>query len=204
MITDLIFDFDGTLSDTYPVVTNVLLDILAAYGIKEDYERAYANLKISYRYACKQYDIELKPNELLDLLIARAAEAAFTEQHPFSDALDLLKSASEGGIRNFIYTHSGEFVHRLIEKWGFSPYITYTLDSSMGFPLKPDPTALNYLCDTFGIDKNTALMVGDRDIDIEVGHNAGIKGCLFDTGGFYRGFPAEYRIESLSDIKKLF
>lgn len=204
MITDLIFDFDGTLSDTYPVVTNVLLGILAEHGIQEDYERAYANLKISYRYAREQYDTGLEPDEFLNLLIDRAAEAAFTNQKPFPDSLDLLKSASERGIRNFIYTHSGEFVHRLIEKWGFAPYITYTLDSSMGFPLKPDPTALNYLCDKFGIDKSTALMVGDRDIDIEVGHNAGMRGCLFDTGGFYRSFPAEYHIESLADIKTLF
>jgi phosphoglycolate phosphatase-like HAD superfamily hydrolase len=95
-------------------------------------------------------------------------------------------------------------VHELIERWGFAPYVTYTLDSSRPFPRKPDPAALNFLCEKFDIDKSTALMVGDRDIDIDVGHNAGMRGCLFDTGNYYPDCRAEYRVDNLSDIKKLF
>jgi phosphoglycolate phosphatase-like HAD superfamily hydrolase len=82
--------------------------------------------------------------------------------------------------------------------------VTYTLDSSRPFPRKPDPAALNFLCEKFDIDKSTALMVGDRDIDIDVGHNAGMRGCLFDTGNYYPDCRAEYRVDNLSDIKKLF
>lgn len=204
MIKDLIYDFDGTLSDTYPVVTEVLLGILREHGVTEDYDRAYTLLKRSYGYAVKQYDIGLDQKAFGALLNERVTKAAKVSHKPFSEALELLKSAAEQGKRNFIYTHSGEFVHELITKWGFAPYVTYTLDSSYGFPRKPDPAALHFLCEKFDIDPATALMVGDRDIDIEVGHNAGMRGCLFDTGNYYPDCRAEYRVESLADIQKLF
>jgi len=78
------------------------------------------------------------------------------------------------------------------------------LDKSHHFPLKPDPTALKFLCEKFAIDVDEALMIGDRDIDIEVGHNAGIKGVLFDPEGFYAEFPTDYRVSNLLEIQKLF
>ncbi len=209
MIKDLIYDFDGTLSDTYPVVTRVFLDILREQGAAEDYDTAYADLKVSFGHAIElaiaKYGLEMDKKTFSKLLNERSAAAALAgEQKPFAEALDLLKSAAEQGKRNFIYTHSGAFVHEVIKNWGFTPYVTYTLDHSHGFPRKPDPTALNFLCEKFNIEKSTALMVGDRDIDVDVGHNAGMAGCLFDTGNYYPDCAAEYRVTDLSDIKKLF
>ncbi|MBR6726549.1 MAG: HAD-IA family hydrolase [Clostridia bacterium] len=209
MIKDLIYDFDGTLSDTYPVVTRVFLDILREQGVTEDYDRAYADLKVSFGHAIDlaiaKYGLSIDRKHFGKLLNDRSSAAALAgEQKPFAEALDLLKSAAEQGKRNFIYTHSGKFVHDVIAAWGFTPYVTYTLDHSHGFPRKPDPTALLFLCEKFGIDPATAVMVGDRDIDVEVGHNAGMAGCLFDTGNYYPDCAAEYKVNDLSEIKKLF
>ena len=201
MIENLIYDFDGTLSDTYPVVTKVFLGILKEQGISATYQEVYDLLKVSYGHALKHYG--LYTPEFRALLDQRCAAAAMVEQKPFAEALELLRSAALTGKRNFIYTHSGKFVHDVIEKWGFTPYVTYTLDFSHGFPRKPDPTALHFLCEKFDIDASTALMVGDRDIDIEVGHNAGMKGCLFDPEGYYSDCKAEFRVNCLSDIIKL-
>ena len=94
MYQDLIYDFDGTLSDTYPVVTHVLLDILREHGVAEDFDRAYAYLKQSYGVAVRQYDIGMESKAFGKLLGQRAAEAALTDaQKPIKGALELLKSA---------------------------------------------------------------------------------------------------------------
>ena len=203
MIDTLIYDFDGTLSDTYPVVTRALLRILKEHEIEESYEQAYAYLKISYRYAMEQYDIGLDIPSFRKLLEDYHIKAAMTEQKPLPGTQELLATAAKAGKRNFIYTHSGKFVHDIIDKWGFTPYVTFTLDSSYQFPRKPDPAALRYLTERFAIDPATALMVGDRDIDIEAGHNAGMAGCLFDPDGYYPACKAEYHVNQLSEIKKI-
>ena len=44
-------------------------------------------------------------------------------------------------------------------------------------------------------------MVGDRDLDILAGKNAGIAGMLMDVEGYYSDLSVEYRIKELRDIK---
>ena len=46
-------------------------------------------------------------------------------------------------------------------------------------------------------------MIGDRDLDIEVAHNAGIDACLFDSENFYPELQAEYKISSLNELKEI-
>lgn len=203
MFSDLIFDFDGTLSDTYPVVTKALLAMLAEQGIDESFDGAYAKLKVSYGHAVSCYQWPFSADEARKRLIARSEELGLAIQQPIKGAEELLAAAAKKGCRSFIYTHSGPFVKGLLDKWGLSPYVTFVLDNSFSFPRKPAPDALLYLIDRFGIDKKNALMVGDRDIDIAVGHNAGIAGCLFDVGGYYPDCAAELHIKGLAELKDL-
>ena len=54
-----------------------------------------------------------------------------------------------------------------------------------GFPLKPAPDALNALIKRNGLKKDACLMLGDRDIDIGAGVNAGIGTLLYDDENRY-------------------
>lgn len=204
MIKDLIYDFDGTLSDTYPLLTNVMLEILREHGVTDTYEQVYANFKVSVGYTVKQYDIGLAIEDFIKLLLKRYHEASHEKLQPFPEAKQLLADAVKAGKRNFIYTHSGKTVYEFLDKWGFSPYITFVLDSTYNFPNKPDPSALQYLLARFDMDPATALMIGDRDIDIDAGHNAGIAGCLFDVGNYHPDCKAEYSVKNLAEIRKIF
>ena len=84
-----------------------------------------------------------------------------------------------------------------------SQYFDFVVDGSYKFPAKPAPDAVDFLCKKCNIDKSRALIIGDRDIDIGAGHAAGIKGCLIDVGNYYPSYPADYRINSLLDLKQI-
>ena len=43
-----------------------------------------------------------------------------------------------------------------------------------GVPTKPDPAGLYALMDEIGADRSATLFVGDSDVDILTGHNAGL------------------------------
>ena len=56
MFDFIIYDFDGTISDTYPIFAKALVETAASYNIQTDYSTAYKQLKISVGYALNQYN----------------------------------------------------------------------------------------------------------------------------------------------------
>ena len=54
-----------------------------------------------------------------------------------------------------------------------------------GVPTKPDPAGLYALMDEIGADRSATLFVGDSDVDILTGHNAGLPamGALWGFRG---------------------
>lgn len=46
-IKNIIWDFDGTLVDTYPVMAKSLLKAISELGVKSNYDVVYERLKIS-------------------------------------------------------------------------------------------------------------------------------------------------------------
>lgn len=198
-----IWDFDGTLSDSYPCFARALLDTLEEYGLSDTYESAYAKLKVSIGYALRTYDFPVEPKTASETMHRYHEIRALTEQQPFPEAEEILKAVVERGGQNFIYSHSGEIVTRLLKKWGLYGYFTEIVDNRYKFPRKPAPDALNFLCEKRGLDKSRCLMIGDRDIDTDCGRNAGIAGCLFDADHYYDRTEVEYRVTDLLQIRDI-
>ena len=199
----LIYDFDGTLSDTYPCFTETVLELIKQYGISDTYENVYANLKVNVGYALKQYDLGKDAAEARRDFHVIHNELAPKIQKPYSEAEEILRYAMAQGHKNYLYTHSGKIVKILLEQWGIADCFEDIIDSTMKFPTKPAPDALNYLCEKHGLDKKDCLMIGDRDIDTDCGHNAGMKGCLFDPEHYYDSADVDYRIENLLELKNI-
>ena len=90
-----------------------------------------------------------------------------------------------------------------LEQDGLWSLFSDGVTSEDGFPHKPAPDALRCLLARNAIDPTEAAMVGDRDIDIEAGNNAGIRGVLFDPDGFYPGLRADLRAGSMAELTRL-
>ena len=124
-------------------------------------------------------------------------------QKPYPEAEEILRYAMAQGHKNYLYTHSGKIVKKLLEQWGIADCFEDIIDSTMDFPTKPAPDALNWLCEKHGLDKKDCMMIGDRDIDTDCGRNAGMKGCLFDPEHYYDTADVDYRIENLLELKNI-
>lgn len=199
----LIYDFDGTLSDTYPCFTETVLVLIKKYGISDTYENVYSNLKVNVGYALKQYDLGKDNAEARRDFHVIHDELAPKIQKPYPEAEEILRYAMAQGHKNYLYTHSGKIVKILLEQWGIADCFEDIIDSTMKFPAKPAPDALNYLCEKHGLDKKDCIMIGDRDIDTDCGRNAGMKGCLFDPDHYYDKADVDYRIENLLELKNI-
>jgi len=199
------WDFDGTLFDTYARITRAIQKALKDLGVEATYEEIFSKAKISIGKCLAHFTAPLG----IEKDACMAAYHAHAEEEPFDTILlypgarEMLEEICRRGGKNYVYTHSGLWVYSLMERMGIRDCFDFVLDCTYDFPRKPAPDALNFLIEKCGIDKSRALMIGDRDLDIEVAHNAGIAACLFDSENFYPNLQAEYRITSLDELKEI-
>ena len=198
--TDLIYDFDGTLADSYPIFAESFLELLQERGMSPPYEEAMAHLKVSVQTAIDAYVKNEDPKAFRRVFRDRRNRMMTEKGLPMPGAEELLRFVKENGGRNYIYTHSPSYIWDLLEKWGLRAYFEGGVTADDDFPVKPAPDALNFICEKYGLDKSTTLMVGDRDIDVDAGHNAGMKGILLDPDGFYTAYNPDFRVDSLTEI----
>ncbi len=199
----LIYDFDGTLSDTYPIFTEAFLKLMERYNIPKDYDTVYGLLKQSVGAALNHYEFGIPKKEARVEFEGIYRPIAVEKQNLFPDAADILRFGMKQNKKNYVYTHSGTWVYDLLERMEIRDCFDFVLDSSYDFPRKPAPDALNFMIEKCDIDRSRALMIGDRDLDIEVAHAAGIDACLIDGENFYPSLKAEYRIKTLSELKEI-
>ena len=179
-IKNMIWDFDGTLVDTYPVMADSFLKAVIELGISASYEDVYRNLKVSLSEAIEIYskgDENLKQNirEGFEQYEAMTSPDVYK---PFDDTLTALTALKNKGIRHFILTHRNATTHQILKANGLQDYFVDLVISDDGFKRKPDPEAFTYLIEKHGLNRAETLSVGDRLFDVEAGKNAGIKGCL--------------------------
>lgn len=199
----LIYDFDGTLSNTYPCFAETVIQMLKSRGLPADYKTVYDNLKVSVGHALQHADFTEDYSVLRKEFHVVHDELALKIQKPYPEAEEILRYAMAQGHKNYLYTHSGKIVKILLEQWGIADCFEDIIDSTMKFPTKPAPDALNFLCEKHGLDKKDCIMIGDRDIDTDCGRNAGMKGCLFDPEHYYDKADVDYRIENLLELKNI-
>lgn len=173
-----IWDFDGMLFDSYPHITSAFLKALGEFGKEADYDEAKALLEITFAHAFEHYDVSEE-----EKTVFRKYEHDYNLRPiavPFENTYKTLEALFNDGKKHFLYTHRGfETSQHYLEEYGMKKFFTAFVDSSMNFPSKPAPDAVNYICDTYGLDRSETVIIGDREIDVLSGKNAGTYGCLF-------------------------
>jgi HAD superfamily hydrolase (TIGR01549 family) len=202
---NLIWDFDGTIFDTYPEITRAFIDVLKKdYGIEYDYQQAYSLAKASITFCIESLadEFNIDREEFSENFKKRYFGELTFEDKPFEDVEEVLKYVSKKG-GNFLITHRGfESLNEFLIRHDFNKYFIEIVSSDANFPLKPDPASFNYIIDKYKLKKEETLGVGDRILDIEAANSAGIKSCFFDSRGSKIGV-ADYNISRMIDLLKI-
>ena len=177
MLKNYIWDFDGMLFDSYPHITAAFVKMMNDFGKNVDYDRAKALLEISFGEAYDYYSTTDEQKARFgeyehDFLMEPIAL-------PFPNTAETLKKVREKGGRNYLYTHRGESTFYYLKKYGLYDLFEDFVTSQNGFPAKPAPDAVSHIVAKHKLNKDETVMIGDREIDVMSGKNAGTKGCLF-------------------------
>lgn len=197
----IIWDFDGTLFDTYPVMARAFHDSLTEAGYEAGYQEVYDAMKIAISDTVRRFQGRFGfGQDFLDGYRARRVQAELDFARPFDGITEVLDRVIAAGGDHFICTHRGDSIHELLRRAGVHGYFKEITTSAYGFARKPSPEAVQYLLDKYGLDPHETLMIGDRPLDVQAGQNAGTAGCFFDPDGAVYP-PAQHQI---TDIRQLF
>ena len=202
-IRHLFWDFDGTLYDSYPRIQQSLESSLQDAGIGDlfSHEELLSLIKINVYHAatvCAQTG-----HVDVDELMAGYYRYQRLSEHfvPYEGLAECLLALHEAGFCHYLYTHRDAGAVRQLKRDGLWPLFADAVTSDDGFARKPEPDALLEMMRRNALVPEMCAMVGDRDIDIQAGHNAGMSGILFDPDGFYAGFPAELTVKGMDELK---
>ncbi len=201
MYKHIIWDFDGTLFDTYPVMAKIFQELLQERGIEEPVENIVKQLKVSMsaalNYFGKKYQID---EEFKASYQARRKEVEADSSKPFAGIAEVCKYIHSTDRKNYLYTHRGESSIMLLEKFGLDGYFSDFITSQNGFERKPSPAAIQYLIEKHGIVSAEAIMIGDRDLDLIAAKKAGIDACFFDE----LGAASDHSDHAIKDFQQLY
>ncbi len=195
-----IWDFDGTLFDSYPHLAKAFCLMLEAHNREYKYEEVIGALEISFDHAFERY--LLSDEEIREFKEYAADTLLMPLIVPYEAAEGVLENIARRGGKNYIYTHRNrESTLYYLNKYGLSEYFEDAVTSDDGFARKPAPDGVRYIIERYDLSCENTVMIGDREIDVLSGINAGVFGCLIKRGKNIQDTRADYVFEDLSEIE---
>ena len=183
MKLNILWDFDGTLFDTYPALVEGFIKLSQR---DLDRDEVLRWLKVDSKTAFKHYGIdEDRRAEYKQLDIQYSKESK-----PFDHLIEVLAAVDN----NIIVTHRDrESAHYLLEKFGLSNYFTEIVSvEEQGFNRKPHPSSYEFVLKNYDID----LVVGDRELDLLPARQLGIKTVAFQN----RNIEADFHLDNYAEF----
>lgn len=175
MLKHFIWDFDGTLFDTYPVLVDVFVELLEREERLVDRVQVAELMAISAKTTYEAFGVS---DEFITIYKQQKTTIEFDRSHPFSGIQKLLERLSARGATHHIVTHRGQSIHALLKKHGLTHHFQDILTAEQGFARKPNPEAVQYLIEQHQLQLSETIMIGDRELDVLAGYHAGIATCL--------------------------
>ena len=196
-----IFDMDGTILNTLDDMTDSLNEILTKYnlplhtvdevrfmvgnGIPKLIERAIPDGRSNSQY-----------EKILADFIAYYEEHCAIKTAPYDGVVDCIKTLRAAGIKIAVNTNKVEPAAIALCDDYFPGLFDIISGSRPGMPPKPAPDGIYEILSRAGMDGKSdgqrAVFIGDSDVDMQTGMNAGLDVIGVDWGFRGRKFLEEH------------
>jgi phosphoglycolate phosphatase len=207
----IIFDFDGTLTDSRRDIAGtqlLALETIGFTGLREEALYRHIGKTLQETFAA------ILPPDLHDRIPEAAAvyssiypERSLRTTTLFPGVRETLTALHRAGVELAVAsTKRGVGIRRATDHFGITDMFV-RLQGSDGSPFKPDPFILNAIIDDRGWDRARTVMVGDTDKDILAGKNAGIATCAVTYGSLtapeLRAFAPDFIIDTFPELLRI-
>ena len=206
----IIFDFDGTLGDTRrTIVTTMQMTIkeLQLAGRSDDECAATIGLPLVGCFKAMFPDLQAEQIQLCADTYRRIfnENQRIIKPQAFPHVVETLSALKEQGFTLTIASsRSHASLSELTKDMGIADNISYLIGADDVEKAKPNPEPVIKTLATMGADASQTLVVGDMNVDILMGLNAGAMTCGVTYGNGTRkeleDAGADYIINSIDEL----
>lgn len=188
MYSLVIFDLDGTLLDTLDDLANSVNFALSAFSFpqrtKEEVRSFIGNGVKKLMERSTPFGTDEKTNEEC-LAVFREHYLSHLKDNtaPFNGVNVMLKTLRNKGIKTAVVSNKLHSAVEALCKDYFPGLIDLSLGVSVESERKPNPINVIKALAFFGESADTAIYIGDSEVDVQTAHGAGLK-CVGVTWGF--------------------
>ena len=193
MYKNVLFDLDGTLLNTIDDLADAGNRVCAARGWPTHTPEQFRYLvgngipKLIERFTPEQFRT---PETLADACRAFDADYGahmFDKTRPYPGMPELLAQLAEAGVRMAVFSNKDDALARRVVSHYFDTSLFVMVRGALpDVPKKPAPAGTMALMHAMGAGPDDTLYVGDSNVDVLTGHNAGLPCC-----GVLWGFRTE-------------
>ena len=210
-IKHICFDLDGTLVKSDKTIYKATLKTLEHLNIKGEMaeDKFIEMIGMHFKDIFKNFNLDV-PNFQEFIGIYKKLYFEFIDEsivYPgVEDTLSFLKNGK--GLKVSLLTTKGQDqAEKIIEYFEFSKYFDFVMGRREGIAHKPSAEPLLFICDELELDPKDTMIVGDTELDILCGKNAGAITCGVTYG--YRTEESlkennpDYLVNDFNEIKSL-
>lgn len=209
-IKHLCFDLDGTLVNSFSTIYNSTVKTLRQLRIQGDVRRDDFKYMIGHHFIDIFKDLKIPVTDVEHFIdIYKEHYFNFIDEsklYPETErTLEFIKT--NGFSISLLTTKTQGQAEKIIQHFNLQNYFNEIMGRRPNIPVKPNPEPLLEICTTLAVLPEETLIVGDTELDILCGKNAGSLTCAVTYG--YREKDnllreeANYYINSLPDLKTL-
>lgn len=184
--TTLLFDLDGTLTDSTEGILKCLVNAIEQMGfeVPEDTNKFLGPpIRQSFAEFCGMN--EEQTAQAVKIFRERYSKVGLFENRVYDGIPEMLERLKNGGKRLMVATSKPQvYAIRIFDRFGLSQYFEFVggaeLDGSRDYK---DEVIEYVLAQTDITDRSSVLMIGDRRQDVLGAHKTGIK-CMGILWGF--------------------
>ncbi len=179
-----IWDLDGTVIDSYDLMTENIFQVFKDYGVNKETIRTEILETSITAYFIRMSQVHHLVITDLYTTYKQLTTKTTPSQYPLIEGVkEVLIALKRQGATHYMYTHRDGLTQEILKAHDIEDLFDEIVTSENDFKRKPSPEALKYLIKKYNLDIHETCYVGDRILDVTCGLNAGIKTVFYNREG---------------------